>query len=70
LITDVYTSSSAWQEGDTLIIWADFDRPAAAISHFDIGMYTWPDLERSFVPDAADPQAPIRLMMEGADGSN
>ncbi len=70
LITDVYTSSSAWQEGDTLITWADFDRPDAAISHFDIGMYTWPDLQRSLVLEADDPQAPIRLMMEAVDGSN
>lgn len=70
LITDVYTSSSAWQEGDTLITWADFDEPTAAITHFDVGMYTWPDLERSLVLDSDDPQAPIRLMMETDNGSN
>lgn len=66
LISDVYTSSSAWQVGDTLITWADFDRPDAAVTHFDVGMYTWPDLQRSPVQGAADPLAPIRLTMEAA----
>lgn len=66
LVSDVYTSSSAWQVGDTLITWADFDRPDAVITHFDVGMYTWPDLQRSPVPGAADPLAPIRLAMEAA----
>lgn len=64
LISDVYTSSSAWQMGDTLITWADFDRPDTAVTHFDVGMYTWPDLQRSPVQGAANPSAPIRLTME------
>ena len=68
LINDVYTASSAWQAGDTLITWADFDRPDAAVTHFDVGMYTWPDLQRSPVQGTADPLAPIRLTMEAASG--
>lgn len=67
-ITDVYTSSSAWQTGDTLITWADFDKPAADVTHFDVGMYTWPDLQRSLVLGAPDPQAPIRLTIAGGRG--
>jgi hypothetical protein len=70
LITDVYTSSSAWQMSDTLITWADFEKPDAAITHFDVGMYTWPDIERSPVQGAADPLAPIRLSLEAIDGAD
>ena len=62
-IHDVPVSSQAWQVGDTLITWADFDRPAQAGPFFvDVGMYTWPGLERSPVLDRPDDlQAPITL---------
>ncbi|MCB0018134.1 MAG: glycosyltransferase family 39 protein [Anaerolineales bacterium] len=46
-VSDVYTSSRAWAQGDYLVTWAEFDRPAGAIDHFDVGMYSWPDLTRS-----------------------
>ena len=60
---DVPLSSHAWQVGDTLVTWADFDRPAEAGPLWvDVGMYTWPEIERSPVLDRpGDPLAPIRL---------
>ncbi len=45
-VSDVYTSSSAWQVGDRLITWADFAPLEGEIAFFDVGMYTWPDLQR------------------------
>ncbi|MCA9979383.1 MAG: hypothetical protein KDD89_01060, partial [Anaerolineales bacterium] len=64
-VRDATTSSAAWQAGDWLITWAVFDAPAQPVAHFDVGMYTWPDLQRSPVhgrePDQ-DPLAPIRLI--------
>ena len=62
-VHDVPLSSHAWQVGDTLVTWADFDRPAEAGPFWvDIGMYTWPDIQRSPVQDRpGDPLAPIRL---------
>jgi len=61
-VHDVSTSSRAWRPGDHLIIWADFAAPEAPPAHFDVGMYTWPDLQRSPVLHrAGDPLAPIRL---------
>ena len=60
---DVPLSSHAWQAGDTLITWADFDRPDEVGPFWvDVGMYTWPEVERSAVLDRlGDPLAPIRL---------
>ena len=60
---DVPLSSHTWQEGDTLITWADFDRPSEAGPLWvDVGMYTWPDVQRSPVLERpGDPLAPIRL---------
>ncbi len=45
-VSDVYTSSSAWQVGDRLVTWADFAPVEGEIAFFDVGMYTWPDLQR------------------------
>ena len=62
-IRDIYTSSRSWQMGDHLITWADFPRPERPIAHFHVGMYTWPDLQRSPIlnrPDMA-PLYPIEL---------
>lgn len=62
-VHDVPLSSHAWQVGDTLIAWADFDRPTEAGPFWmDVGMYTWPEVERSPVLGRpGDPLAPIRL---------
>jgi hypothetical protein len=62
-IHDVNVSSSAWQPGDNIITWVDFDRPAESGPYFiDVGMYTWPEIERSPVLErSGDPLAPIRL---------
>jgi hypothetical protein len=60
---DVPLSSHAWQVGDALVTWADFDRPAETGPFWmDVGMYTWPEIQRSPVLDRpGDPLAPIRL---------
>ncbi len=62
-IQDGPTSSEAWQAGDHLLTWAVFERPEAAIAHFHVGMYTWPDLQRSPVlnRDELDPLYPLEL---------
>jgi len=62
-VHDVPLSSHAWQEGDTLVTWADFDPPAEAGPFWmDMGMYTWPEIQRSPVLDRpGDPLSPIRL---------
>ncbi|MDJ0755712.1 MAG: hypothetical protein QNJ45_19455 [Ardenticatenaceae bacterium] len=65
-IKDATVSSDAWQVGDRLITWADFDVPpdSPADIHFEVGMYSWPDLQRSPVlgrPAEQDPLAPIKL---------
>jgi 4-amino-4-deoxy-L-arabinose transferase-like glycosyltransferase len=62
-IQDMPVSSPAWQPGDTLITWVDFEEPAVPGPFWlDIGMYTWPEIERSPVLDRpGDPLAPIRL---------
>jgi 4-amino-4-deoxy-L-arabinose transferase-like glycosyltransferase len=62
-VSDATTSSRMWQMGDHLITWAEFERPDAPIAHFHVGMYTWPDLQRSPVlnRDGVDPLHPIEL---------
>ena len=61
-VSDIYTSSRAWQQGDHLISWAEFDRPAGELDHFDVGMYSWPDLVRSAVADSGqDVKTAIRI---------
>lgn len=45
-VSDIYTSSSAWQVGDRLVTWAEFAPIEGEIAFFDVGMYTWPDLQR------------------------
>lgn len=62
-IHDARLSSGAWQQGDTLITWVDFD-PAGQSGPFwvDVGMYTWPEVARSpRLDQAGDPMRPIRL---------
>jgi hypothetical protein len=60
-IKDVNVSSQAWQPGDHLITWADFEMPGGPF-YVNIGMYTWPDLQRSPVSGReGDPLAPIKL---------
>lgn len=69
-IRDVATSSRAWQPGDHLITWADFTMPAEAPAYFHVGMYTWPDLQRSPILNRdGDPLAPIRLDLEEDGGA-
>ena len=61
-VHDVYTASRAWQDGDQLITWAEFDRPEATALYFHVGMYRYPELER--VPrldHEGDALAPIVL---------
>jgi hypothetical protein len=62
-IRDAPVSSAAWQVGDTLITWADFDCPAAPGPFWlEVGMYSYPQMERSAVLGRpGDPLAPIRL---------
>lgn len=62
-VHDVPLSSHAWQVGDTLITWADFDRPAETGSFWmEVGMYTWPEVQRSpALNRPGDPLAPIQL---------
>lgn len=67
-VQDNYTSSRAWQRGDHLITWAEFDQPDSPIAYFQVGMYTWPDLQRSPVLNRSagvDPLAPIQLDISG-----
>ncbi len=46
-VHDVPTSSSAWQVGDTLIVWADFELATQTGPFWmDVGMYTYPAVER------------------------
>jgi hypothetical protein len=63
---DVYTSSRAWQMGDHLITWVEFARPETPPAFFHVGMYTWPDLQRSPIQnrDGVDPLYPIQLEKE------
>lgn len=62
-IQDMPVSSQTWQPGDTLITWVDFEEPAGDGPFWlDVGMYTWPTVERSPALDRpGDPLAPIRL---------
>ncbi len=70
-IHDVNVSSRAWQPGDHLITWADFEPPEEEPSHFEIGMYTWPDMQRSPVLNRpGDPLAPIRLEILDPEGQS
>lgn len=61
-VRDVSASSQAWAADHHLFTWVYFDSPADAIAHFDVGMYTWPDLQRSPIVGQEDPNAPIRLV--------
>ena len=45
-VHDVYTCSGAWQDGDLLITWAEFDPPEGTPQRFEVGMYRWPEVER------------------------
>jgi len=62
LVHDINTSSHAWLPDAHLITWVDFEPATAPPAYIDIGMYTWPDLQRSPVLNRpGDPLAPIRL---------
>lgn len=63
IVRDVPLSSQAWQEGDNLITWVDFERPSAEGPFWvEVGMYTWPQIQRVPVLNRKeDPLAPIRL---------
>lgn len=61
-VRDVPLSSRSWQADNHLITWVEFDPSPAPPTRFDIGMYTWPDLQRSPVLGReGDPLAPIQL---------
>jgi hypothetical protein len=61
-IQDAPASSPAWRPGDRVLVWVDFEPPAAGPLFVEVGMYTWPDITRVAVLDrAGDPLAPIRL---------
>lgn len=62
VVQDVTVSSRSWRRGDTLIVWTDFAEVPADARWVDVGMYSWPAVER--VPSVGregDPLAPIRL---------
>jgi 4-amino-4-deoxy-L-arabinose transferase-like glycosyltransferase len=60
-VHDVSASSSAWELGDMVIVFADFVPPKGRY-WIDVGMYTWPDIQRAAVLERPqDPYAPIRL---------
>ncbi|MCB0036810.1 MAG: hypothetical protein KDE51_22415, partial [Anaerolineales bacterium] len=62
-VRDVTLSSRSWQAQNHLLTWVEFDPPAAPPARFDIGMYTWPELQRSPVLGRdGDPLAPIQLL--------
>ena len=62
-IHDTRLSSGAWQDGDTIITWVDFNPEGQAGPFWvDVGMYTWPDVVRTPRLDhERDPLQPIRL---------
>ena len=61
-VQDRPLSSHAWRAGDTFITWADFALPQEPGAFwFDVGMYSWPSLERVAVQDPANTTASIRL---------
>jgi uncharacterized membrane protein len=65
-IHDMYAASRAWQDGDHLITWAEFDRPESAPLYFLVGMYRWPEVERiPRLDHDGDPLAPIQLDLTG-----
>ncbi len=65
-IQDIYTSSRAWQSGDHLITWVDFDLPTDPIAYFHVGMYTWPEQARvPVLHRPGDPLQPVELTVTG-----
>jgi hypothetical protein len=55
-------SSQAWRSGDTLITWVDFAVPTDQTKLWlEVGMYTWPNLERIAILDPGNHDAAIRL---------
>ena len=62
-IHDTRLSSGAWQDGDTIVTWVDFN-PGEQTGPFwvDVGMYTWPDVQRTpRVDHEGNPMQPMRL---------
>lgn len=52
-VMDRPVSSPSWQAGDTLITWAIFAPDEPGAYRFEVGMYTYPGLERVAIQDAA-----------------
>lgn len=69
-VRDGPVSSAAWQVGDTLITWAEFEVAGPGPYWVDVGMYTYPQVERvPVLGREGDPLAPIRLgPVEGPPG--
>ncbi|MFT5194521.1 MAG: 4-amino-4-deoxy-L-arabinose transferase-like glycosyltransferase [Cellvibrionaceae bacterium] len=64
-VRDIYTSSRAWRDGDTLITWATFTVPEGTPIYIHTGMYTLPTVER--IPKLGeydDPLFPIQIDLE------
>lgn len=63
-IKDIYTSSRAWRDGDTLYTWTTFTVPEGRMPDFiHTGMYTLPDVQRipRLVPEGEDALFPIQI---------
>ncbi len=60
---DVRVSSGAWQAGDLVIVWADFESlPGRGPFWVDTGLYQYPSIRRvDRLDQPANPQGPIRL---------
>ncbi len=61
MVQDVSLPWRAWQAGDRLITWVDFERTPPPGSWFGVGMYRYPSLERVERLDGAPSTAPIRV---------
>lgn len=59
-VRDTPISSAAWQAGDSLITWAAFRPEITGPYHFEVGMYTYPGLQRIAVV-GAEPGAPMSI---------
>lgn len=62
LVDDRPISSAAWQAGNSLITWAVFRPDSPGPHRFEVGMYTYPSLERIAVV-GAQPGAPMAITL-------
>jgi len=60
-VQDRPLSSAAWQVGDRVLTWATFEADAGTSLWVEVGMYTYPNLERVPVRGGG---APVRLPIE------